>query len=102
VVEVARRFKLTAEQEKKLADLQTEFRRQINNIPDEEQRRTALLNQLVQDVAALLEPVQRAEFQKEIDKLRPDEPAKPAATQPATTQPATTPPARTQPAKPTP
>ncbi|MGD8450716.1 MAG: hypothetical protein PVJ57_02760 [Phycisphaerae bacterium] len=87
VLRLAATYNLNDEQRAKVNDLRNKFRNAVALLQGDRERETALLEQLIKDVAAVLDESVRAEFLKQIDKLRPDEVA-PAASDAPTSAPA--------------
>jgi hypothetical protein len=80
VIRLARDQNLTPEQTKKIADIQEQFRQSVaaGKAPDSQ-----ALDQLISDVAGVLNPTQRAKFEQEISSRRVDAPATAPTTKPA-------------------
>jgi len=78
VIRLARQFKLTGEQREKLAQAEQSFRKAMAEAgPAEQSTRNQMVDKLATDVAAILEPAQRAEFERQVGRLRPDTPPVP-------------------------
>jgi Spy/CpxP family protein refolding chaperone len=92
VLRTARALKLNPDQLRRLEQIEKDFRQAIGEAGElDAARRTAMVDKIVRDVAAVLDAEQRAQFEKEIDRLRPPPPTTrpgdirvgvPASTQP--------------------